>query len=187
MSTYYVPRSVCGARAVSVCQVLRRFSCLLFPVILNLIDPKVFVLKKKWPHQVIQWWFNWIGSGNSHLAALLPMPLKQQARRGIYIWLEWWISIARGNWVAAIQLGKGDAVWNPRGFSRAILSSSTANSKNEWKLNQPTKQAKKAGPVGIQNPQEWRFGLPFQLEHQIDWNAGGKQMECGIYNGRRNL
>ena len=165
MNTYYVPGSAHGAGAVAVCQVLRRFFCFLFPVTLNLIDPKVSILKNKWPHQVIQWWFNWIGSGNSHLAALLLMPPKQQAKRGNaflagVMGLDCW---SGGSWVAATQLGKGDAVWNPRGLSRAILSSSTANSKNEWKLNQPTKQAKKAGPVGIQNPQEWRFGLPYGL------------------------
>ena len=54
MNTYYVPGSVHGAGAVAVCQVLSRFFCFLFPVTFNLIDPKVSVLTKKWPHQVIQ-------------------------------------------------------------------------------------------------------------------------------------
>lgn len=43
-----------------------------------------------------------------------------------------------------LLLGKGDAVWNPRGFSRALLSTSTANSKNECKTK-PTNETTKKG------------------------------------------
>lgn len=64
-----------------------------------------------------------------------PYATKITGKEGEYIsgWSDGsrLLGVGLGNRVAATELGKGDAAWNPRGLSRAILSSSTANGKNE--------------------------------------------------------
>ena len=62
-----------------------------------------------------------------------PYATETTGKEGEYIsgWSDRSQLLERGELGAATQLGKGDAVWSPRGLSRAILSSSTANSKNE--------------------------------------------------------
>lgn len=115
--------------------------CFLFPITLNVIDQRL-------PHSQEEMASPW----EQTPGPFAPYATEITGKKGEYI--SGWSDGSRlpgvglGNRVAATELGKGDAAWNPRGSLGQFLVLPLPMVKMNEK-QQPTKQAKKAGPAGI--------------------------------------